>query len=95
MYVGAIRLAEIPERLGRYRHTFHDIGHHTCVITGDRATGEAGCRAHHVIEGAGGATDLVLTIRYSDVYARTPEGWRFATREVHIVWTSEEPVTVL
>ena len=96
-YVGAIRLAEIPEKLGRYRHTYHDVGHHWCHIEGDQATGEAGCRAHHVSEipGGTGATDLVLTIRYRDAYTRTPEGWRFATREVHIIWTSEEPVTVV
>jgi len=41
------------------------------------------------------ATDLVLTIRYHDAYARTPDGWRFARREVHILWTSEHPVAVM
>jgi len=95
VYAGAARLAEIPERLSRYRHTFHDIGHQWSEIVGDRATGEVGCRAHHVSEHEGGATDLILTIRYRDVYARTPAGWRFASRDVHIVWTTEEPVTVL
>ena len=95
VYTGAARLAEIPERLGRYRHTFHDIGHQWAEIAGDRATGEVGCRAHHITDHEEVAIDLVLTIRYRDVYARTPAGWRFASRDVHIVWTTEEPVTVL
>ncbi len=95
VYTGAARLAEIPERLGRYRHTLHVVGHHWCDIDGDGAIGEAGCRAHHVSDGDDGATDLVLTIRYHDAYARTPDGWRFARREVHILWTSEHPVAVM
>jgi len=94
VYAGAARLAEIPERLQRFHHTFHDVGYQRCEIRGDRATGEAGCRAHHVRIADGAAIDLVMTIRYRDAYSRTPDGWRFASREVHILWTSEHPVTL-
>ena len=94
VYQGAERLAEIPARLGRYDETFHAVTNHRCEISGDSATGEAACRAHHVTAGADGATDVILTIRYRDTYQRTAAGWRFATRDVHILWTSEEPVTL-
>jgi len=93
-YQGTDRLAEIPARLGRYRQTFHVVTNHRCEITGDTATGEALCRAHHVTDGDDGATDVILTIRYTDRYRRTEAGWRFATRDVHILWTSEEPVAL-
>ena len=94
VYAGAARLAEIPELLRRFQHTFHDVGYQRCEITDDRASGQAGCRAHHVRAVDGMAIDLVMTIRYRDTYARTPDGWRFAIREVHILWTSEEPATL-
>ena len=94
IYTGTERLAEIPERLGRYTETFHVVTNHVCQVDGDTAHGEAACRAHHVSVTDGGATDLVLTIRYRDTYQRTDAGWRFATRDVHILWTSEEPVTL-
>ena len=38
------------------------------------------------------ATDVVLTICYLDAYARTADGWRFARREVQILWTREHPL---
>jgi hypothetical protein len=94
VYVGHERLAEIPERLRRYDHTFHHVAYHRSAIDGDTATGVAGCRAHHVTATDHGATDLVLTIRYRDAYRRTPKGWRFARREVHILWTGEHPVNI-
>ena len=34
----------------------------------------------------------MLTIRYLDAYARHGDAWRFASREVHILWTSELPL---
>jgi ketosteroid isomerase-like protein len=94
VYQGTERLAEIPARLGRYRETFHVVTNHRCEVTGDIATGEAACRAHHVTDGDDGATDVILTIRYRDTYRRTDAGWRFATRDVHILWSSEEPVAL-
>jgi hypothetical protein len=94
VYVGSARLAEIPARLARYRRTFHVVTNHRFEIEGDIATGGALCQAHHVSDGDGGATDLVLTISYHDRYARTAAGWRFATRDVHILWTTEHPVTI-
>jgi hypothetical protein len=94
VYTGTERLAEIPQRLARYHETVHVVTNHRCEIDGDDATGEAACRAHHVTVGDAGATDLVLTIRYRDAYRRTPDGWRFAMRDVHILWTSEEPVSL-
>ena len=93
-YVGHDRLAEIPERLGRYRQTLHLMSNHRVDIDGDTAEGEAACQAHHLTDQEGGTVDLVMTIRYRDTYSRTVSGWRFATRQVHILWRSEGPVTL-
>jgi len=94
VYAGHERLAEIPRLLERYRLTLHVVTNHHCSIDDDEARGGAICQAHHLVDRDDGSTsDLVLTIRYRDGYARTPVGWRIATREVHILWTSTEPVT--
>jgi hypothetical protein len=96
-FVGHDRLAEIPAMLARYRTTLHVVTNHHCTLDRDLAHGGAICQAHHLIDDATGAdpttSDLVLNIRYRDSYARTGAGWRFATREVHILWTSTGPVT--
>jgi ketosteroid isomerase-like protein len=91
-YEGAAALGEIVPRLGRYARTFHLVANHWCTVNGDAATGEAYCEAHHVRTDGSSATDVVLTICYVDAYARTTDGWRFASREVQILWTHEVPL---
>ena len=91
-YHGAHELGEIVPKLGRYLRTFHLVGSHWCTVGEKRSSGEAYCQAHHVLERDGGAVDLVLTIRYVDAYERHHDAWRFASREVHILWTSELPL---
>ncbi len=88
-YEGAGALGEIVPRLGRYARTFHFVANHWCSVNGAEATGEAYCEAHHVRVDGSSATDVVLTICYLDAYARTADGWRFARREVQILWTRE------
>jgi hypothetical protein len=96
-YVGRDQIAAIPRMLERYRLTLHVVTNHHCSVDGDEARGGAVCQAHHLVDDASGpspgTTDLVLHIRYRDTYARATTGWHFATREVHILWTSTGPVT--
>jgi ketosteroid isomerase-like protein len=60
----------------------------------ETASGEAVCVAHHVCRGEGrAAEDLVLFGRYSDRFARDEDGrWRFAARELRVLWTEKRPV---
>ncbi len=95
-YRGATDIGEIVPRLERYARTFHLVANHWCVVHPDRGTGESYCQAHHVrpaqTEGDP-PVDLVLTIRYDDAYVRSGGSWRFASRGVHILWTSEIPLS--
>ena len=91
-YRGTGEIGEIVPRLSHYARTFHLVANHWCSVRGTRATGEAYCEAHHVRIDETGPTDVVLTIRYVDAYARPADGWRFASREVHILWTRELPL---
>lgn len=82
---GAVRgAAELEafyrEQLARWPATYH-YGHgHVVEIAGDRARGLVDAHAEHVEDG----TCVVAGLRYEDEYARTPEGWRFAARTLHI-----------
>jgi hypothetical protein len=83
-------IARIPTGLARYDKTFHLIGNHRVNVDGDTATGETYCIAHHVK----GTDDYVMTIRYEDQYLRTADGWRVQQRDLRLLWTSNETVTV-
>ena len=75
--------------LSRYRATLHLMANHTATLQDDgEATGETYCLAHHLRATTdAGVEDLVMMIRYGDRYARTGEGWRFARRDVRILWS--------
>ena len=94
-YRGPADIGEIVPHLDRYVSTFHLVANHWCDVTAEPATGEAYCQAHHVLAGGDDqvAVDVVLTIRYQDTYVRSAGSWRFATRDVHILWTSETALT--
>jgi sulfur relay (sulfurtransferase) DsrF/TusC family protein len=81
------------KRLDRYDMTFHMVGNHSFEIDGESATGEVYCIAHHVHGEPDSKRDHVMMIRYHDRYRHTPDGWRFAQRELHVDWTEERVVT--
>jgi hypothetical protein len=86
-------LAEIPDRLAElWQRTFHLVSNHTVSLDGDTATGEAYCEAHHTQVIGGVHVCHVMTIRYDDDYRRTAAGWRFAGREVNILWTRNQTI---
>ncbi|WP_420640115.1 nuclear transport factor 2 family protein [Candidatus Poriferisocius sp.] len=86
---------EITQAISRmpYHSTFHFLGQQQIDITGDTASGETYCIAHHltVPEDGSPSTDFIMFIRYQDEFVRLAEGWRFAGRELHIDWTETRP----
>ncbi len=93
-YRGSAEIGEIVPRLDRYALTFHLVANYWCSAAHDRGSGEAYGQAHHVRPRTddAGPVDLILHIRYLDAYVRVGGAWRFASREVHILWTAEQPV---
>jgi hypothetical protein len=87
-YSGHQEIARIPELITRYARTFHFVGNHLCDVTGDEATGEVYCTARHLTLDPQGNTDLVMFIRYQDVYRRDPGGpWLIDGRDVFVDWS--------
>ncbi len=87
---------EIARAISRmsYNATFHFLGQQQTEITGDTATGETYCIAHHLTVPDDGtpATDFIMFIRYHDQFVRLDEGWRILVRELQIDWTENRLV---
>lgn len=84
--VGPIAIADELAQLEAFVVTSHNIlGHHVVRSDGATAHGITRCEAHHVSRrGDGELRDLVWNLRYDDEYQRTPDGWKFARRELTI-----------
>jgi ketosteroid isomerase-like protein len=93
---GAAGLPALVRALSaRYVATFHVVGNHRAQVTGDAATAETYCVAHHLYRGRDGTpSDLRMLVRYADTCARQPDGaWRFRRRVVTSLWQSVHSVT--
>lgn len=71
-----------------FHRTFHHVGGTVFESAGeDTATGRVHCLAHHYERTGNGPVDLVMMIRYHDVYLHQGGGWLIAHRRVAIEWT--------
>jgi ketosteroid isomerase-like protein len=85
---GRAELRLIPEMMrDRFAATMHSMTNHLVSIDGDRASGTVYCTARHLFENPMGGMDLVVVIRYEDVYRREQGTWRIADRQIHFLWT--------
>jgi len=94
-------IGEMLAGVHRYLRTFHFVGNHAVRGEGDTVSGQTSCFAHHLrtVDDAGSppARDRVVAIRYDDEYARdaTDGTWRFARRDVRILWRTLHDVEEL
>ncbi|MCW2548822.1 MAG: nuclear transport factor 2 family protein [Mycobacterium sp.] len=92
--VGREAIASAMDGLTRYEKTMHVVANQYIDLSGDSATGETYCLAHHIREVEGkGLMNYVMAIRYLDQYSRADEGWRIAVRELQVEFTEDRPVT--
>lgn len=80
--------------LAQYVATMHLMANHSVAFGGERARGTVYCLANHVRPAGDGVENLLMAITYSDEYAHGADGWRFASREVRILWTEVRPASV-
>ena len=83
-------LTPVFAELNKYDATTHFIGQSTIfTLTGDRATGETYCLAHHVTVDAGGRRVMLASLRYLDEFVKTDGAWLFAERRLYVDWLEE------
>jgi hypothetical protein len=87
-------LASVFAILNQYDATTHFIGQSTIfTLTGDRATGEVYCIAHHVTVDGGKRRLWVVSIRYLDTCVKVDGAWLFAERLLYVDWMEERAMS--
>jgi hypothetical protein len=87
-------LAPVFADLNQYDATTHFVGQSTIfTLTGDRATGEAYCLAHHVTVDGGKRRLMLASLRYLDTFVKTDGDWLFAERRLYVDWMEERTLS--
>jgi len=87
-------LAPVFAALNQYAATTHFVGQSTIVtLSGDRATGEAYCLAHHVTVDGSKRRLMVASLRYNDTFVKSDGGWLFSERLLYVDWVDERPLS--
>jgi ketosteroid isomerase-like protein len=83
-------LAPVFDNLNQYAATMHFVGQSTIFsLSGDRATGEAYCIAHHLTVDGEKRRVMVAYLRYRDVFVKMEGVWLFAERLLYVDWLEE------
>src|SRR6202020_2002527 len=80
-------LAPVFAELNQYQATTHFVGQSTVfTLTGDRASGEAYCLAHHVTVDGGKRRLMLASLCYLDTFVKMDDTWLFAERLRVVDW---------
>ncbi|HET9374797.1 MAG TPA: nuclear transport factor 2 family protein [Chthoniobacterales bacterium] len=87
-------LAPVFADLNKYDATTHFVGQSTIfTLTGDRATGEAYCLAHHVTVDGEKRRLMLASLRYLDTFVKMDDTWLFAERLLFVDWREERALS--
>ena len=87
-------LAPVFAELNQYQATTHFVGQSTVfTLTGDRASGEAYCLAHHVTVDGGKRSLMLASLRYYDTFVKMDGAWLFAERLLYVDWMDERALS--
>ena len=90
--VGRDRILAGLRLIDRYSATQHSVHNQLVEISGDRASGETYCTAHHLYERDGVRRKLSWGIRYQDRCLREAGSWRYQRRELLLDWAQDLPL---
>src|SRR5580693_5049987 len=86
-------LAPVFAELNKYDATTHFVGQSAIfTLTGDRATGETYCLAHHVTVDNGKRRLMLASLRYLDTLVKIDGAWLFAERLLYVDWMEERAI---
>jgi hypothetical protein len=87
-------LAPVFAELNQYEATTHFVGQSTIfMLTGDQATGEAYCLAHHVTVDGGERSLMLASLRYYDTFVKMDGVWLFSERLLYVDWMEERALS--
>jgi hypothetical protein len=83
-------LAPVFADLNKYEATTHFVGQSTIfTLTGNQATGETYCLAHHVTLDGEKRRLMLASLRYLDTFVKMDDTWLFAERLLFVDWQEE------
>jgi hypothetical protein len=87
-------LAPVFADLNQYAATMHFIGQSTIfTLTGDRATGEVYCIAHHLTLDGEKRRLMVAYLRYLDSFVKIGGAWLFSERLLCVDWLDQRALS--
>src|SRR6201997_5428104 len=87
-------LAPVFADLNKYAATMHFVGQSTILtLTGDRATGQAYCLAHHLTVDGDKKHLMIAALRYYDTLVKMEGAWLFAERLLYVDWIEERALS--
>jgi len=87
-------LAPVFADLNRYDATTHFVGQSTIfTLSGDRATGETYCLAHHITADGANRRLMIAALRYLDTFVKVEGVWLFAERLLYVDWLEERALS--
>ena len=87
-------LAPVFAELNKYAATTHFVGQSTIfTLTGDRATGEAYCLAHHVTVDGGKRRLMIASLRYLDAFVKTDGVALRGAPTLYVDWMEERALS--
>jgi hypothetical protein len=87
-------LAPVFADLNQYAATMHFLGQSTILaLTGNRASGEAYCIAHHLTVDGEQRRLMVAYLRYLDTFAKIDGTWLFAERLLYVDWLEQRALS--
>jgi ketosteroid isomerase-like protein len=87
-------LAPVFADLNQYRATMHFVGQSTILsLSGNQATGQAYCLAHHLTVDGDHRRLMIATLRYIDTFAKVGGAWLFAERKLYVDWIEERALS--
>ena len=87
-------LAPVFADLNRYDATTHFVGQSTIfTLSGDRATGETYCLAHHITADGANRRLMIAALRYLDTLVKVEGVWLFAERLLYVDWLEERALS--
>jgi uncharacterized protein (TIGR02246 family) len=91
---GRSTIGTIPERLGRYLRTDHQVHEQEIGLSSeDEASGTTTCTARHVYASDGGERVYVMHICYHDRFRRGPDGWQITERRLELLEHEDRALT--
>ena len=83
-------LAPVFADLNKYDATTHFVGQSRITsLTGNQASGEAYCLAHHVTVDGATRRLMIASLRYYDTFVKRNGKWLFAERQLYVDWVDE------